>query len=174
MPANKEQSNTSLPEQEDKAAPASGEAQKQEPESNIAQPINEWEERFLRLTAEYQNHRVRTQKEKESLGLDVIAQTAAQFLVVLDNLERALENKTEDKNYAKGIEMIHKQMLDILIKMKITEIDAQGGQFDPKYMEAAMHTEDENAAENTVVRVFAKGYRMEDRILRHAVVQVAN
>lgn len=138
------------------------------------QAKDDWEDKFLRVTAEYHNHRTRSQKEKEALGSDVLAQTATQFLPVLDNLERALESETTDENYAKGVALIHKQMLEILEKMKIVEISAKGQPFDPKYMEAASHIEDESLGENIVANVFAKGYRMDDRILRYAVVQVAN
>lgn len=133
-----------------------------------------WKERCLRTTAEYQNYRNRTQKEKEALGEDVRAGTAAHFLPVLDNLERALATETEDEAYRKGVEMIRRQTLDVLAKLRVTEIEAMGKPFDPTLMDAVMHTEDESLPANTVAQVFTKGYRMGDRVLRHAMVQVAN
>jgi len=149
-------------------------AESPEAEENTADSAAEWKEKCLRTAAEYQNYRSRTQKEREALGEDVRAETAARFLPVLDNLERALEAETADETTRKGVEMIHRQMLDIFAKLRVTEIEAQGLPFDHALMEAVMHIEDEALPENTVAQVFTKGYRMGDRILRHAMVQVAN
>lgn len=140
----------------------------------LPEDASEWKERCLRTTAEYQNYRTRTQKEKESLGEDVRAETAMRFLPVLDNLERALATETGDEAYYKGVELIHRQMLDVLEKLHIHEIKAAGNPFDPNLMEAVMHIENDSLPPNTVTQVFTKGYRMGDRILRHAMVQVAN
>ena len=143
------------------------------PEEKLAEVAAEWKERCQRITAEYQNYRTRVQKEKESLGGDVRADTVTQFLPVLDSLERALETEP-DAAALKGVELIHRQLLDVLAKYEVTEIEASGQVFDPELMEAVMHVEDEKLPANTVTQVFTKGYRMGDRILRHAMVQVAN
>lgn len=142
-------------------------------EDNLMEVAVEWKERCQRITAEYQNYRNRAQKEKEALGGDVRADTVTQFLPVLDNLERALENEKDDA-IRRGVELIHRQLLDVLEKLKVTEIEAIGQVFNPELMEAVMHVADETLSANTVTQVFTKGYRMGDRILRHTIVQVAN
>ena len=132
------------------------------------------EDKYLRLAAEYDNYRKRTAKEKESLWTDVKADTAGAFLPVYDNLERALKQDTADEAFKKGVEMTMNQLKEVLTKLGITEIPAQGQPFDPKYHNAVMHVEDESAGENTVVEVFQQGYAMDDKILRFAMVKVAN
>ena len=132
------------------------------------------EDKYLRLAAEYDNYRKRTAKEKESLWTDVKADTAGAFLPVYDNLERALKQDTADEAFKKGVEMTMNQLKEVLTKLGITEIPAQGQPFDPKYHNAVMHVEDESAGENTVVEVFQQGYAMDDKVLRFAMVKVAN
>lgn len=102
------------------------------------------EDKYLRLAAEYDNYRKRTAKEKESLWTDVKADTAGAFLPVYDNLERALKQDTADEAFKKGVEMTMNQLKEVLTKLGITEIPAQGQPFDPKYHNAVMHVEDES------------------------------
>ena len=97
------------------------------------------EDKYLRLAAEYDNYRKRTAKEKESLWTDVKADTAGAFLPVYDNLERALKQDTADEAFKKGVEMTMNQLKEVLTKLGITEIPAQGQPFDPKYHNAVMH-----------------------------------
>ena len=136
--------------------------------------ISAEKEKYLRLCAEYDNYRKRSQKERESLYADIKADTLLKFLPVYDNLERALAQPTADEAYRKGVEMIMTQFNTTLEKLGITEIEAMGQTFDPNIHNAVMHIEDENLEKNVVAQVFQSGYRRGDRILRHAMVQQAN
>jgi len=132
------------------------------------------EDKYLRLAAEYDNYRKRTAKEKESLWADVKADTAASFLPVYDNLERALRQETTDEAYKKGVEMTMNQLREVLSKLGITEIPALGEVFDPNLHNAVMHIEDENFGENTVAEVFQAGFQCGEKVIRFAMVKVAN
>lgn len=132
------------------------------------------EDKYLRLAAEYDNYRKRTAKEKESLWTDVKADTAGAFLPVYDNLERALKQDTADEAFKKGVEMTMNQLKTVLEKLGITEIEALGQPFDPTLHNAVMHIEDENFGENTVAEVFQAGFRLGDKVVRFAMVKVAN
>ena len=132
------------------------------------------EDKYLRLAAEYDNYRKRTAKEKESLWTDVKADTAGAFLPVYDNLERALKQDTADEAFKKGVEMTMNQLKTVLEKLGITEIEALGQPFDPTLHNAVMHIEDENFGENTVAEVFQAGFMLGDKVIRFAMVKVAN
>ena len=158
---------------------ASGEDQPtQEAESSALQAartaLAEKEDQYLRLAAEYDNYRKRTAKEKESAWTQAKADTVAAFLPVYDNLERALKQETSDEAYAKGVEMTMNQLKEILAKLDIQEIPALGQTFDPNLHNAVMHVEDEQAGENTVVEVFQAGFRTGEKVIRFAMVKVAN
>lgn len=148
--------------------------------------IKELEDRYVRLFAEYDNFRKRTAKEKEDLYSSAVVEVTKQWLSVLDNIDRALDaakaaaaedgetDETEDK-MLQGLELIKKQAQDVLAKINVTEIECERGTaFDPNLHEAVMHTEDDSLGENEVAQVFQKGYILKDRVVRHAVVQVAN
>jgi molecular chaperone GrpE len=148
--------------------------------------IKELEDRYVRLFAEYDNFRKRTAKEKEDLYSSAVVEVTKQWLSVLDNIDRALDaakaaaaedgavDGTEDK-MLQGLELIKKQAQDVLAKINVTEIECERGTaFDPNLHEAVMHTEDDSLGENEVAQVFQKGYILKDRVVRHAVVQVAN
>lgn len=132
------------------------------------------EDKYLRLAAEYDNYRKRTVKEKESLWTDVKADTAGAFLPVYDNLERALKQDTADEAFKKGVEMTMNQLKEVLTKLGITEIPAQGQPFDPKYHNAVMHVEDESLGQNVVAEVFQTGFQCGEKVIRFAMVKVAN
>ncbi len=132
-------------------------------------------DQFARLAAEYDNYRKRTAKEKETLYQDAKADTIREFLAVYDNLERAAGAPGgEDDPHKKGLEMIFHQYRELLKKLGVTEIEAQGRPFDPERHEAVMHIDDEHFGENQVAQVFQAGFVLGDRVIRHAVVQVAN
>ena len=132
-------------------------------------------DQFARLAAEYDNYRKRTAKEKETLYQDAKADTIKEFLAVYDNLERAANAEGGgDDPHKKGLEMIFAQYKELLKKLGVTEIEAQGQPFDPERHEAVMHIEDENLGENQVAQVFQAGFVLGDKVIRHAVVQVAN
>lgn len=132
-------------------------------------------DQFTRLSAEYDNYRKRTTKEKESIYQDAKADTIQEFLAVYDNLERAMATAGgEDSPHKKGLEMIFNQYKEILMKLGVTRMDAQGQPFDPKYHNAVLHTEDDSLGENVVSDVFQSGFMLGDRVLRVATVRVAN
>ena len=136
--------------------------------------LKDKEDQFLRLAAEYDNFRRRSQKEKESVWTDAKAETAAAFLPVYDNLERALKQETADEAYKKGVEMTMNQLKEVLSKLGITEVPALGEPFDPKKHNAVMHVEDESLGENTVAEVFQAGFQCGEKVIRFAMVKVAN
>ena len=140
-----------------------------------AKQLESVKDQFVRLTAEYDNYRKRTTKEKDNIYQDSKADTIKAFLAVYDNLERAVATEgDEDSPHKKGLEMIFHQFQDILAKQGVTEIEAQGCEFNPETMNAVMHIDDENYGENVVAQVFQAGFMMGDKVVRHAIVQVAN
>ena len=131
-------------------------------------------DKYLRLCAEYDNFRRRSQKEKENLCGDVKADIVQKFLPVYDNLERALKQGTEDEAYRKGVEMIMTQFAGTLEKLGVKKIESLGRTFDPVFHNAVMHVEDESLGENTIVEVFQEGFTLGDKVIRFAMVKVAN
>ena len=146
----------------------------EDPEEKLKEAIREQEDKYLRLLAEYDNYRKRSQKEKENAWTTAKADAVKEFLPVFDNLERALKQETADEAYAKGVEMIMTQFRTTLEKLGVTEIPAQGLTFDPNLHNAVMHVDDESLGENTVAEVFQTGFQIGDKIIRHAMVKVAN
>lgn len=136
--------------------------------------LSEKEEKYLRLAAEYDNYRKRSAKEKESIWTDAKGDTAAAFLPVYDNLERALKQPCTDEAYAKGVDMIMTELKKILEKLGITEIPALGEPFDPAFHNAVMHVEDEDVGESMITEVFQTGFLNGEKVLRFAMVKVAN
>ena len=140
-----------------------------------AKQLESVKDQFTRLTAEYDNYRKRTTKEKDNIYQDAKADTIKVFLDVYDNLERAAAAEGgEDSPHKKGLEMIFQQYKAILAKMDVTEIEAKGQPFDPEKMNAVMHIDDENLGENEVAQVFQAGFMLGDKVIRYAIVQVAN
>ena len=140
-----------------------------------ARQLESVKDQFTRLTAEYDNYRKRTTKEKDGIYQDAKADTIKAFLAVYDNLERAAATEgDEDSPHKKGLLMIFQQVKDILTKLGVTEIEAKGQSFNPERMEAVMHIDDENFGENEVAQVFQAGFMLGDKVIRHAIVQVAN
>ena len=129
---------------------------------------------YVRLLAEYDNYRKRSQKEKDSLYADIKADTVTKFLPVYDNLVRALKQGTEDEAYRKGVEMIMNQFCSTLEKLGVTKTDSLGQKFDPKFHNAVMHVEDDEKGENEIVEVFQDGFMLGDKVIRFAMVKVAN
>ena len=134
----------------------------------------ELNDKFLRVCAEYDNFRRRSQKEKDALYGEIKANAVTQFLPVYDNLERALKQGTEDEAYKKGVEMIMTQFCTTLEKLGVTEIKCLGEKFDPTLHNAVMHVDDEEKGENEIVEVFQKGFKLGEKVIRFAMVKVAN
>ncbi len=132
------------------------------------------DDKYLRICAEYDNFRRRSQKEKDNLYGDIKANTVQQFLPVYDNLSRALKQGTEDEAYRKGVEMIMTQFESTLEKLGVTAIECLGEKFDPELHNAVMHVDDEEKGENEIVEVFQKGFKLGDKVIRFAMVKVAN
>ena len=140
-----------------------------------AKQLESVKDQFVRQTAEYENYRKRTTKEKENIYQDAKADTIKEFLAVYDNLERAAASEGgEDSPHKKGLEMIFQQYKDILAKLGVTEIEAAGKPFDPEKMNAVMHIDDDSLGENVVAQVFQAGFELNGKVIRHAIVQVAN
>ena len=175
---NEEQEETLAPEETAEAEAPGAEPEEnaapEDPEAKLQEAIKEQEDKYLRLLAEYDNYRKRSQKEKENAWTTAKADAVKEFLPVFDNLERALKQETADEAYAKGVEMIMTQFKTTLEKLGVTEIPALGLTFDPNLHNAVMHVDDESLGENTVAEVFQTGFQIGDKIIRHAMVKVAN
>ena len=160
-------------------APKAEETKAEEPKTEEPKPDPTAEyaalnDKYLRLCAEYDNFRKRSQKEKDSLYADIKAETLKKFLPVYDNLVRALDQSTEDEAYRRGVEMIMTQFNTTMEKLGVTEIESLGQKFDPAFHNAVMHVEDAEKGENEIVEVFQKGFIMGDKVIRFAMVKVAN
>ena len=143
--------------------------------------VNPWEEKYnaehdsyLRLAADYDNFRKRTVKEKEASYGNGRADTIGKLLPVYDNLERALNQPTEDAAYKKGVEMTMNELVKIFTSLGVEIFGEAGDSFDPNLHNAVMHIDDENLGENTLSMVFQKGFKIGDKVIRFAMVQVAN
>ena len=129
---------------------------------------------YLRLAAEYDNFRKRTQKEREALYTDIKAETVGKFLPVFDNLQRALAQETADEAYKKGVEMTMTGLLSIMESLGVKSFGEVGEAFDPVYHNAVMHRDDENFGESVICEVFQTGFKVGEKVVRHAMVVVAN
>ena len=141
----------------------------------LAKSLADEQDKYLRLAAEYDNYRKRSQKEKESLYTDIRSETVEKFLPVYDNLERALAQETQDAAFKKGVEMTMTQLVESLKGINVAIIDAAAGTaFDPNFHNAVMHVEDESLGENVIAETFQQGFQIGDKVIRHAMVKVAN
>lgn len=153
----------------------------EEPVDETAEKLAKMEEKltqehdnYLRLAAEYDNFRKRSQKEKDNLYTVARAETVEKFLPVFDNLERALAQETADEAYKKGVEMTMSQLVEVMTKLGVESFGESGDAFDPTLHNAVMHVDDEALGENVVKDVFQKGFRVADKVIRFAMVTVAN
>ena len=129
---------------------------------------------YLRLAAEYDNYRKRSQKEKDNLYTEIRSETVEKFLPVYDNLERALAQETQDAAFKKGVEMTMNQLVYVMEKLGVESFGAAGDHFDPQLHNAVMHIEDESLGENVIAEVFQKGFKVGEKVVRFAMVKVAN
>ena len=171
--AEAEKTEEKAPKKEEKKSSKKAEG-KAEPKPDAAEELKGANDRYLRLLAEYDNYRKRSQKERDSLYADIKSDTVAKFLPVYDNLVRALSQSTEDEAYRKGVEMIMNQFNSTLEKLGATRIECLGQKFDPTLHNAVMHVEDEEKGENEIVEVFQEGFLMGEKVIRFAMVKVAN
>ena len=175
-----ENEQTVTPEEELEQTPETTEETQQEAVEEAVE-TNPFEEKYnaehdslLRLAAEYDNFRNRTIKEKEASYGNGKADAVAKILPVYDNLERALNQPTEDAAYKKGVELTMNELVKILTGLGVEIFGAPGDTFDPNLHNAVMHTEDESLPENTIAQVFQKGFKIGEKVVRFAMVQVAN
>jgi molecular chaperone GrpE len=157
---------------EEPAAQQSNETESALEKANLALAAKEKE--YLYLRAEYDNYRRRSAKEKTDAYASAKADAAIAFLPVYDNLQRALAAPCGDEAYVKGVEMTMTQLKNVLEKLGITEIDCLGKPFDPNTQNAVMHVDDPSVGESTVVEVFQAGFLMGEKVVREAMVKVAN
>ena len=174
----KDQKNAEKPEQE---IPAEEPVIEIEESAAAEAPQESWESRyekehdsFLRLAAEYDNYRKRSLKEKDAAYTHGKADTVAKILPVYDNLERAMNQPTDDAAYKKGVEMTMQGLVKILADLGVEIYGEVGDAFDPNLHNAVMHTENEELGENVIAQVFQKGFRTGEKVIRFAMVQVAN
>ena len=160
------------PQAEAEAAPAVEE--KPDPTAELQAKLSAEHDNFLRLAAEYDNFRKRTQKERESLYQDAKADTVGKFLPVFDNLQRAMAQETADEAYKKGVEMTMQGFESILEALNVKAFGAAGEPFNPAFHNAVMHVDDEALGENVIAEVFQTGFQMGEKVIRHAMVKVAN
>ncbi len=162
---------------EEKADPATPET----PQDNSAaemeelkKQLDDMNDKYVRLLAEYDNFRKRTQREKDQLWSEATAATVTKMLPILDNFERSSAFETTDTAYKKGIDLIGAAFKETLDKLEVKEIPTEGRQFDPNLHNAVAHVENDELGENTIADCFQKGYMIGDKVIRHAMVQVAN
>lgn len=140
----------------------------------LMQKYNELNDKYLRVVAEYDNYRKRSQKERDEIYPAATAAAVGKFLPVLDNFERAAAFPHGDDEFGKGFDMIYQSLKEILTGIGVEEIGEAGEDFDPEKHHAVMHIEDESLGENVVASVLQKGYRLNGKVIRYAMVQTAN
>ena len=165
----KEQETLETPEEIIEETPA-----EETPEINWAEKYNAEHDSYLRLAADYDNFRKRTVKEKEASYGNGKADAVAKLLPVYDNLERALNQACTDEAYKKGVEMTMTELVKIFTGLGVEIFGNVGEEFDPNLHNAVMHIESEDFGENTISQVFQKGFKTGDKVIRFAMVQVAN
>ena len=175
----KKEKNIDIPLEEE--TPEVTETQETAPEAAPEVPAVNWEEKYnaehdsyLRLAADYDNFRKRTVKEKEASYGNGKADAVAKLLPVYDNLERALNQPTEDAAYKKGVELTMTELVKIFTGLGVEIFGEAGETFDPNLHNAVMHIESEELGENVISQVFQKGFKIGDKVVRFAMVQVAN
>lgn len=178
MPKNKkedEMNTQEIPKQEKQEKPKKEKKEKVNREQELENQFAEKCEQVLRLAAEYDNFRKRSQREKDEIFKATKCDVVAELLPVIDNFERAAQDETESlKDYKKGIEMIYNQFMGIIDKLSIEPYAERGDAFDPNIHNAVMHIEDEKLSENVIAQVLSKGYKIGDKVIRLASVTVAN
>ena len=172
LPAEEPKQNAENP-QEAKAEEAKKEEKPSELDT-VKEQLAKEHDGYLRLAAEYDNFRKRSQKEKDDLYTVIKAETVGKFLPVYDNLERALAQETADEAYKKGVEMTMNQLVKVMEGLGVTSFGEIGEAFDPARHNAVMHVEQEGLGENVIAEVFQKGFLVGEKVIRFAMVKVAN
>lgn len=142
--------------------------------NTVKAELEETTDRLKRLMAEFDNFKKRSVKEREGLYNSLLSDIVSSFLPVVDNLEKAVNSNTEDEGYKQGVELVLKQFMDVLGALGVKEIEGVGSTFNPEYHEAVSLVQDETLGEKEVKEVFRTGYKIGDKVIRHAMVVVAN
>ena len=135
---------------------------------------NELDDRFKRMLAEFENYKKRSQKEKDGIYGMITGDVVATMLPIMDNLEKAVDAKTEDTAYQDGVRLVARQFADALKRLGLEEIESVGVKFDPEFHEAVSHLEDPEKGEQEIVQEYRKGYKIGNKVVRHSMVIVAN
>ena len=150
-------------------------AKEESNEEKLQKQLAEKSDQLLRIAAEYDNFRKRSQREKNALYVDCKASVIKELLPVADNFDRIFANPDITfEDYKKGVEMTFKQFETVFKDLNVESFGEEGEEFDPNFHNAVMHSEDENLGENVITNVFAKGYKIGDKVIRPAMVSVAN
>lgn len=160
--------------EEKKPEEKKGKEKKEEKKPDLKAEMDTLNDKYLRICAEYDNFRKRSQKEKDDLYTVIKAETVGKFLPVYDNLERALAQETADEAYKKGVEMTMNQLVKVMEGLGVTSFGEIGEVFDPARHNAVMHVEQEGLGENVIAEVFQKGFLVGEKVIRFAMVKVAN
>ena len=136
--------------------------------------LEELNDRYKRLLAEFENYKKRSQKERDNLYGLITGDVVSTILPIMDNLEKAAQAKTEDTNYQEGVKMVLKQLVDAMGKFGVKEIESVGTTFDPELHEAVSQIEDPEKGEKEIVEEYRKGYKIGNKVIRHSMVIVAN
>lgn len=181
MSKNKQDEETTLQDEateemvEEAACDAAAEAEYTQPANDAEAAYQELNDRYLRMAAEYDNFRKRSQREREQIHAEAVSYAVKALLPTYDNLERALAAQTSDAEYKKGVELTMTGLLESLKGLGVTRIDSDAGAaFDPNVHNAVMHVEDDSLGENVIAEVFQQGFQIGDKVIRHAMVKVAN
>lgn len=140
----------------------------------IKQELDDVTDRYKRILAEFENHKKRSQKERDNLYNSILADIVGEMLPILDNLENAAKVETKDEEYKKGVELVLKQFQDTLKSKGVEEIKALGETFDPEVHEAVSSVQDDTKGEKEIVQEYRKGYKIGTKVIRHSMVVVAN
>lgn len=135
---------------------------------------NELDDRFKRMLAEFENYKKRSQKEKDGIYGMITGDVVATMLPIMDNLEKAVDAKTEDTAYQDGVRLVARQFAEALKRLGLEEIESVGVKFDPEFHEAVSHIEDPEKGEQEIVQEYRKGYKIGNKVVRHSMVIVAN
>ncbi len=162
-------------EEKEKIEESTQEVEKQETEENkLQKEYEELDDRYKRMMAEFDNYKKRSQKERENLYNSLVSDIITSFLPIVDNLEKAVNVKTQDEAYKQGVEMVQKQFMDTLRALGVEEIKSVGEVFNPEEHEAISSIEDETLGEKIVKEEYRKGYKIGGKVIRHSMVVVAN
>ncbi len=165
---------TELPQVEEAESKPQEAAEEPTALEQLEEEYRQLNDRYLRTLAEYDNFRKRSSKEREAIYPEAKADTVKEFFTVADSFSRALSFECADAEFKKGMEMIHTALLGAFQKLGVEAFGKPGETFDPSLHNAVMHVEDDSLGENTIAEVFQEGYRMGDKVLRYAMVKVAN